>query len=99
MTTFDPITARQLSDIQHALEVVVSKLEALEMAVAVERGDGTEALSLVGAANCLSVSVESLEALVKTGEIVTVRVGRRVLVPRESIRRWVHRQLDGAGVR
>jgi excisionase family DNA binding protein len=37
------------------------------------------------AARLLSVSVDTLEALVRTGQLPSVRVGRRVLIPRSAL--------------
>lgn len=46
------------------------------------------------AARLLAISPRTLFALVKSGQVPVVRVGRRVLFSVEALQRWVRARLD-----
>ena len=53
------------------------------------------ALSVDDAAKALSLCGRSVEALVRSGELHHVRVGRRVLIPTKQIVQWLDRATIG----
>lgn len=90
---FDPIAQRQIMDIAGMVSVLLQKVESLVHALAVERGDTAECLSLTQAANTLGVCEETISALVRAGEVRTITLGRRRVVPRQALRDWITRRL------
>ena len=50
------------------------------------------ALSVAEAAEAMSLSPRTIEAMVKAGELPTVRVGRRVLLPVAALSTWLDEQ-------
>jgi len=49
----------------------------------------TLALSLKDAAKAVGVSTWTLTRMVKRGELLTRRAGRRVLFPMEALKKWL----------
>lgn len=70
-------------------EVEVLSVESRIDGVPGSVGDGPRLLSIKAAAGHLGVSPSSLYELVRTGEIEHIRVGRRLLISRESINRFI----------
>jgi excisionase family DNA binding protein len=72
-----------------AVEVEVLGAESRISGVAADIGDGPLVFSVKGAAERLGVSRSVLYELVRSGEIEHVRVGKRILVSRAALERFI----------
>ncbi len=83
----------------HALDVFVERLAdgVLERvdrraeALQAERGDHDGAVSVAEAARRLGISTRGVARLLKSGELPSLRVGRRRLVPLGALERFISR--------
>jgi excisionase family DNA binding protein len=54
-------------------------------------------ISVREAAQLLGIGRDSAYALVRERRLPTIRIGRRLLVPRGALERWVEREMTGSG--
>ena len=55
------------------------------------------ALTIAEAAQSLGLSERTIESMVKKGELPVRRVGRRVLLPVDALRKWIN-DIDGVSL-
>lgn len=58
---------------------------------------GRETLTVEEAARCLGIGRSGAYAAARAGEIPVIRVGRRLLVPRAALDRWLETASEVAG--
>lgn len=76
-------------DIQKLVAPILSKLAAVEKELQTVRtalDDGADHLTVKQAAKRLNVSENTIRTWVKTGQIESIRKGRKIMIPRNATR-------------